>query len=476
MKHLYAILFLCISLSITAQTPCENGMAGAYPCDGYDLQAYIPFTAMGATNANDSWGWTDPLDDKEYAIVGLNNGTAFIDISDPVNPVYLGRMPTVTGTATARDIKTFNNFAFVVSDNNGAHGMQIFDLTRLRNVASPPVTFTEDVLYSDFENAHNLAINEDTGYAYACRTNLFGGGVHFIDINDPLNPVNAGGVGGIFTHDAQIVTYNGPDSDYTGREILLSFNGFDQDVTIIDITDKSNTQVISNFDYTTSQHAHQGWLTEDHRYLIIGDESDELNLGFNTRTIIFDLLDLDNPVESFEYFGPTSATDHNGYVLGNKYYQASYNAGMRVIDITDIGNQSMTEIGYFDVYPANDSSGFSGAWSVYPYFNSGNIVISTLGSQGGFFLVKENTLGVDSFASDLGFSVYPNPVSDRLNIQNDAGIEITTLRLYDVMGRLIQEQKGNRSEITIPYTSSRFLFLQIDTEQGTVTKKLVIEK
>ncbi len=239
MKNFSLLLLFTISLTI-AQTPCQGGMAGIYPCNGYDLQAFISYTAMGATNANDSWGWTDPQDGKEYAIVGLNNGTAFIDISDPVNPVYLGKLPTATGTATARDIKTYNNFAFVVSDNNGAHGMQIFDLTHLRNVTNPPVTFTEDVLYSDFENAHNLAINEDTGYAYACRTNLFGGGVHFIDINDPLNPINAGGVSGVFTHDAQIVTYNGPDTDYTGHEILLSFNGFDQDITIVDITDKSN--------------------------------------------------------------------------------------------------------------------------------------------------------------------------------------------------------------------------------------------
>ena len=475
MKNFSLLLLFTISLTM-AQTPCEGGMAGIYPCNGYDLQAFISYTAMGATNANDSWGWTDPQDGKEYAIVGLNNGTAFIDISDPVNPVYLGKLPTATGTATARDIKTYNNFAFVVSDNNGAHGMQIFDLTHLRNVTNPPVTFTEDVLYSDFENAHNLAINEDTGYAYACRTNLFGGGVHFIDINDPLNPINAGGVSGVFTHDAQIVTYNGPDTDYTGHEILLSFNGFDQDITIVDITDKSNPQVISNFDYTTSEHAHQGWLTENQQYLIVGDESDELNLGLNTRTIVFDLTDLDNPIESFEYFGPTGATDHNGYVLGDTYYQASYNAGMRVIDITDIESGTMTEIGYFDVYTPNNSSGFSGAWSVYPYFESGNIVISALGSQGGFFLVKETTLGLDTPLADLGISVSPNPVKDILTIQNTSEVEILSTRLYDVMGRLILNQSENRNEIAIPATASGFLFLQIETEKGIVSKKLVVEK
>ncbi|MBX2828604.1 MAG: choice-of-anchor B family protein, partial [Flavobacteriaceae bacterium] len=299
----YTLLFLSLlTFSLFGQTPCEGGMAGVYPCDGYDLLVYISDTEMGASDANDSWGWTDPQDGKEYAIVGLTNGTAFIDISDPINPVYLGKLPTATGEATTRDIKTYNNFAFVVSDNNGPHGMQIFDLTRLRNVTNPPETFTVDAQYSDFDNAHNLAINEETGYAYVCRSNLFNEGVHFVDISDPLNPVNAGGVAsGLFTHDAQVVSYIGPDADYSGSEILISFNGFDGDITIVDITDKNNPQVISNFSYTSTQHAHQGWLTEDHRYLIVGDEFDELNIGFNTRTIVFDLLDLDNPVESFIY-------------------------------------------------------------------------------------------------------------------------------------------------------------------------------
>ena len=212
MKY-FVFLFFLISTFGFAQTPCVNGFAGIYPCDGFGLQSQIPFTSMDSTNASDSWGWVDPLDSKEYAIIGLDNGTGFIDISDPVSPIYLGKLPSATGTALARDIKTYNNHAFVVSDGNGAHGMQVFDLTRLRSVVNPPVTFTMDAHYTDFENAHNLAINEETGFAYALRTNTYGGGIHFIDIQDPVNPVAAGGFSGVFTHDAQIVNYVGPDTD-----------------------------------------------------------------------------------------------------------------------------------------------------------------------------------------------------------------------------------------------------------------------
>ena len=79
---------------------------------------------------NDIWGWTDPLDSKEYALVGRSNATAFVDITDPVNPVHLGYLPSHTDNTTWRDMKVYANHVYVVADNNGAHGMQIFDLTQ----------------------------------------------------------------------------------------------------------------------------------------------------------------------------------------------------------------------------------------------------------------------------------------------------------------------------------------------------------
>ena len=474
MKKLCTLLLLIVTFSY-GQTPCANGFAGIYPCEGYGMQSQIPFTDMGATNANDSWGWTDPMDNKEYAIIGLDNGTAFIDISNPIAPIYLGKLPSATGTALARDIKTYDNYAFVVSDGNGAHGMQIFDLTHLRNVTNPPVTFAMDAHYTDFENAHNLAINEDTGFAYALRTNTYGGGVHFIDIQDPLNPVNVGGFSGVYSHDAQIITYNGPDSDYIGREILLSFNGYDQDVTIVDITDKSNPQAIVSFPFTNSEHAHQGWLTEDHKHLIMGDEADEINIGFNTRTIIFDLTDLDNPIQSFEYSGGTEATDHNGYTLGDSFYLASYAAGLRVMDISDIENGTMVETGYFDVYPDNNSAGFNGAWSVYPYFPSGNILVSALtytdpNYTGGFFLLKDGLLGVNDFNTN-GYFLYPNPSNETITIDIPEGVRLKSVDVFDVSGRRIQYE--STSTIDISSFANGILFIRIISSQGTITKKLL---
>ena len=366
MKHLLLSLFFISCLSFS-QTPCENGFAGIYPCSGYDLVSEISLSTLSATAslANDSWGWTDPDTGNEYAIVGLSNGTAFIDISDPVNPEHLGTLPTQTFNSSWRDVKVYNNHAFIVSEAAN-HGMQVFDLTKLRNVNISTFLFA-DAVYSEFGNAHNIVINEDSGYAYAVGTNTFNGGPHFINIQDPQNPVAAGGFAmDDYSHDAQVVTYNGPDTEHVGKEILIGSNA--SIVSIVDISDKSNPVSISTTSYGQVGYTHQGWFTEDQSHFILGDELDEAQIGFNTRTIIFDFSDLDNPQFKFEYYGPEAAIDHNGYVKGNEFYLANYTAGLRIIDVSSVASSQMQETAYFDTYPSSNSANFNGVWNVYPYF------------------------------------------------------------------------------------------------------------
>lgn len=374
----------------TPQFQCENGFADIYPCNDYDLMAHIPIVDLGGTGAagNDSWGWTDSTTGKEYALVGTTTGSAFVDITNPTEPLLLGTLPTATINSLWRDIKVYNDHAFIVADNAGSHGMQVFDLTQLRNVANPPEIFTSDARYTGFGSAHNIVINEDSGYAYAVGTSTFNGGPHFINIQNPTSPVAAGGYAiDNDSHDAQVVTYNGPDSDYSGHEIFIGSN--EDEVVIVDVTDKANPTHISSINYNNLGFVHQGWFTDGLTYFIVGDELDELSFGNNTRTLFFDFSDLDNPSFQFEYLGPTSAIDHNGYTNGNKFYLANYTAGVRIIDITNIANSSVNEVGFFDTYPPNNSSSFNGAWNVYPYFPSGNIIISDI--EGGLFIIRKST-------------------------------------------------------------------------------------
>lgn len=369
-------------------TPCINGMADIYPCNDYDLIAHIPIDDLGFNNVrgNDSWGWTDPLDGKEYAIMCTSGGTSFIDISNPSDPVVLGILPTATVNSGWRDVKVYENHAFIVSEASG-HGMQVFDLTRLRNVSSPLQTFTADARYTGFGNAHNIVINETNGYAYAVGTSTFNGGPHFIDISNPTSPVAAGGYAlDAYSHDAQVVTYTGPDTDYSGREILIGSN--ENEVVIVDVTDKANPTRISRISYSNIGYTHQGWFTENMTYFILGDELDEQRFGGNTRTIVFDFTDLDNPSFHMNYSGPTAAIDHNGYVKDNLFFLANYTAGVRIIDIANIANGTMTETGFFDTNPQNDNTSFDGAWNVYPYFESDNIIVSD--RDNGFFIIRKS--------------------------------------------------------------------------------------
>jgi len=442
MKYLlFIISIFLVNQNSIAQTPCENGMAGDYSCNGYDLQSFISLAELDTDRGNDSWGWTDPDNGDEYAIMGVKNGTVFIDISDPINPIYLGKLPTHTDNSTWRDIKVYQNHAFIVSEAIN-HGMQVFDLTRLKNVSNAPETFTEDAHYNGFGSSHNLVINEETGYAYSVGDNTYSGGAHFIDISDPLNPIAAGGYSDDgYTHDAQVVIYNGPDTDYTGREIYIGSN--EDKVVIVDVTDKNTPQHISSVSYSNFSYTHQGWITEDFKYYILGDESDEINLGFNTKTIVLDFTDLDNPIHSFDYSGPTLATDHNGYVNGDFFYLANNAAGLRVIDISDISNGEMTEIGFFDSYPLNDFAGYQGIWSNYPYFESGNIVIS---DREGFFVVKSSTLATED-NSFPNFNIYPNPTNNTIHI-NAIQFPIKNIKIYDLSGKLLKSKNYN-SEINI---------------------------
>lgn len=396
MKNLLLLFFAVSFQFAVAQTPCTGGTAGPYDCNGYDLQAHFSLGDLNAGSGNDSWGWKDPLTNIEYAIVGLNNGTAFFDISNPISPIYLGKLPghNNNGPDIWRDMKTYKDHVFIVSEQ-ADHGMQVFDLKRLRNVPNPPATFTEDAHFDGFGRAHNISINEDSGYAYAVGGNdTFNRGAYFVNIQDPTNPIDAGGIDtpGTYLHDVQVVNYSGPDSDYTGQEILFGSNGNEgSEVLIMNVTDKSNPVVISEMSYNNVGFSHQGWFTEDQRYFLLGDETDETGFGFNSRTLVFDFDDLDNPVFHTEYFGPTPASDHNGYVKGNTYYMANYRYGMTAIDITDIAAGNLNEIGSFDSFPANNNAGANnGAWNVYPFFDSGNIIISDL--AGGFFLVKSNAV------------------------------------------------------------------------------------
>lgn len=375
-------------IDMTSFTPCKNGMAGIYPCSGYDFLSRITLDQFNSISGNDNWGWTDPETGIEYVLSGLDDGTGFVSIEDPEKPTYLGKLLTASEPSSWRDIKVYKNHAFIVSEAPN-HGMQVFDLTRLRGLKEIQ-NFTADVILQDFGNAHNIAINEETGFAYIIGSELYEGGPVFIDINDPKSPVIIGGFEtASYTHDAQIVIYQGPDENYQGKELFFGSNsdgGTNNRIVIVDVTDKNNPDWIQSISYQDGGYSHQGYLSEDHRYFLLGDELDEIKYGSPTSTRIFDLTNLLDPKLHLNYYADENAIDHNGYTKGDQFFIASYTAGLRVLDISEIDKKQVNEMGYFDTYPSDNNAKFTGAWNIYPYFQSGVIAINDI--ESGLILVK----------------------------------------------------------------------------------------
>lgn len=370
-------------LSSVSGATCVNGMAGEYPCHDVDLKAFLPHGEIGGGSGNDIWGWTDPLTGREYALVGRSLGTSFVDISEPRAPIYLGDLPTSTVPSTWRGIKVFSDHAFIVSEAPN-HGMQVFDLTQLRNVTSPPVTFTEAAHYSGFGSTHTLAMNTRSGYAYAVGTRTCEGGLHVVDVRTPATPRAAGcfSLDG-YTHETQCVIYAGPDATYRDREIC--FNSNEDTLTIVDATDKREQVQLSRTGYGGSAYTHQGWLTEDQRFFLVNDEGDELAFRHPTRTWIWDVSDLDAPVLANRYDGPSTSIDHNLYIRGHLVYESNYRSGLRVLDASSVAGGALKEVGFFDIYPTDDNPAYNGAWSVFPFFPSGSVVVN--GIEQGLFVL-----------------------------------------------------------------------------------------
>lgn len=394
MRSLFISFLLVRALASSGQTPCVNGSAGTYPCQNVDLLAVMNLAQLGSvTNVADLWGWTDPLTGKEYAIVGTRTGTAFVDLSTPTTPVRVGFLPSHNGVSSLwRDVDVSGNWCYVGSEAAG-HGLQIFDLTRLRNVSNPPVVFTEDGHYAGFGNSHTIYADKEAPYVYAVGTGLFSGGLVVVNVSNPLAPTLAGAYGdGGYIHENNVITYNGPDLTHVGKRISLNFhiNANDR-VTFVDVTDPSDMSLIGNTaPYPGARLCHQGWVTADHRFLLMNDEGDEgAPNNYNTRTHIFNIEDLEAPTYAGFFSGPNPSYDHNLYVHQDLVWQANYTSGLHILDAANVSNASLSLVALFDTYTGNNGKSYDGAWGNYPYFESGIVIVSSYAE--GLFVLRPRT-------------------------------------------------------------------------------------
>ncbi len=385
---------------------CKNGMAGAFPCDGIDMLSHVTRAQLGLSFVNDIWGWTDPRNGDDYALVGGTEGTVFVDITKPRKPDIVGTLPSqsLEGGQFWRDIKVFENHAYIVSEHDN-HDMQVFDLTQLRSVEGAPVTFAETALYDvgGEGNTHNLNINTDTGFAYLVGTSTCNSGLHMVDINDPANPTFAGCFDDHgYIHDAQCVIYEGPDREHRGREICFNANAefvgptiedIENTLSIVDVTDKDNPVPLARMFYGNDGYSHQGWLDSTQSYYIHGDELDEVLTGNKTRTRVWDVTDLDDPEVNGVYDNETTSIDHNLYTEDGISYHSNYTSGLRIYDNSQLDQGELSELAFFDLYPENDNATFEGGtWSNYPYYQREKFVAVSSIDRGLFVLQPQPNL------------------------------------------------------------------------------------
>lgn len=387
------------------RAPCVNGLAaGMFPCLGVDLESYVPFETLraGATAASNMWGFRDLDDGREYAVIGVSNGTSVVDVTEPASPRVVG---SVEGPESPwREAKVhqrwnalerrWDAYAYVVSEAPTA-GLQILDLTGL------PASATLAATFRAFDTAHTVTLaNADpaTGaplsdgtepvlYVQGARNPV--DGVYALDISDPTAPVVLGRYDLTYGHDIWTgrVAREAAQACGPGRnpcDLVVVWTG--QDIRVLDWTDKAAPRVVATVVYPDLGYAHSGWVSRDGRHLFSMDELDERITGRASRVRVFDVADWANPILVSEWTGTTTAIEHNGYVHGDRYYVSHYERGLTILDVTD--PRTPVEEAFFDTFPASDASEYHGSWGVYPYLPSGTILLSNIDGAGGLFVVR----------------------------------------------------------------------------------------
>lgn len=368
-----------------------------FPAQGVELLAWMTLDDLGlnSSSGNDCWGYTSPSG-RKYALMGTANGTSFVEITNPTQPVLVA---AISGPSSLwRDIKTYQDHAYVVSEGGG--GVQVFDMSQIDSgnvIQRPSVTSGPGT-----SATHNVAIDTTSGFLY--RTGGGDEGLRIYSLANPSFPQYVAEWPDRYVHDAQAITFtSGP---YAGRQIVFACSGFnggfgDTAVDVLDVTNKQNIIEMSRESWPSAAYSHQAWLGENAQYLYVNDELDE-NGSINTRTVVLDVSNLNNATYVGSFSCPTPAVGHNLYTEDGLLYEANYRSGLRILDVAS-NPTSPQEIAFFDTYPENDSAEFNGLWSVYPYFDDGIVIGSDL--EKGLFVWF-----VGDPAIDLDVLAVPTPV------------------------------------------------------------------
>ena len=376
------------------------------------------------------WGYTAP-DGREYAILGYNRGTSFIDITDSAN---IREVDTLTGlTSSWREMKTYSHYAYIVSEATNSK-LQIVDLQYLPDSVSLVATWS----YAGYTKTHS--ISQSGNYLYLNGGNAASsvGGVAVVDVSNPVSPVKMGEWNTEYVHDCRVQ-----------NDTIWAANVYTGKMSIINASNKSSLQFVRNWQAypqsAVSTHNCAFPVTRDYIYTTneVSSPAGKLN--------VWDIRDLNNItfVRDWQPTGITTAIVHNIETYGNYAVIAHYTAGIRILNISNPSNP--VEVAWYDTYPSSNSTNFSGCWGVYK-FSSGKIIGSDISN--GLFVIKTNFIMTEipeennSTAKDYKLNQnFPNPFNPVTNIKFSLKENSkVSLKIYSIQGKEVADIINDRRD------------------------------
>ena len=354
---------LALGLVVIGVAPIQ----AQFTASNVTLYKQYTLSQLSASSGNSCWGYVSPSG-REYALMGCNNKTAFVEITDPANPVYFASVSHLSGSWS--DIKTYGSVAYVGTEESGS-GVQVIDLS---NIDNHVVTLTRTITSPG--RTHTLHVDNVSGFLYTCGSRQGTGTTMCFSLANPLNPVRVGLnslTGSFYQHETLVITF--PSGPYAGRQIMFS-GGEDRGLEIWDVTNKNSVTLVRRVSYPFVGYCHQSWISSDYKYLYVNDELDEDSFPGQvplTRTLVFDVSVLETADLVSTFSTNKTSIDHNLYWKNDFIFEGNYTTGINVFDATT-NPLSPTLRGFFDTYPSNNNPTFNGLWSNYPFFPSGTVI------------------------------------------------------------------------------------------------------
>lgn len=464
MKKIYpviAALLLCSNVLNAQQYQSQNiSMLSNW----FDPAVVAEPSAYGI-KYNGIWGWVDPSG-NEYAIIGSTAGTYFIDVTNPVSPVQRDYVPGRRDQCIWREIKTYQNYCYIVSDDGAPNSLQIVDMSYLPD--SVHVVYDSNTL---FERSHTIWVDGNRLYGgYVNGGSVGYAAMAVFDISNPTSPVLLRKIEddypGIFAYAHDM---------YVRNDTVYASAGYDG-LFIFKLDASNHFQSLGSLtNYFNQGYNHSSALSEDGHTLIF---CEELPNGQPVRSV--DVSDLSNITILTPFESHPDATPHNPFIKGNYLFLAYYQDGLQVYDITN--PSSPARVGYFDTHWQNDSLGNypypydEGAWGAYLWLPSGNVIVSDM--QNGLYTLDVSTItNIKHNNASAQIRLYPNPSNtDVLNVQVPGSFKHVQYEILNAEGQLMKKGVLSESNISIGHLVSGIFTLKLISDDNIAVAKFVVTK